>query len=107
LDRFSGEKYAALGTHKVYFYYEGGFYDITPINADQTGCTFDSTTTDDEVTVNLTSHGLSAGDYFKFKSVTLPGGGVTGYTTADFTTNVFEVITSTNWKYLYNYYAIK
>jgi hypothetical protein len=89
----TGKKYAALGTSKVLIiYYEGGFYDITPINADQTGCTFDSTTTDDEVTVNLTSHGLSAGDYFKFKSVTLPGGGVTGYTTADFTTNVFEVI---------------
>jgi hypothetical protein len=89
----NSRKYAALGTSKVLIiYYEGGFYDITPINADQTGCTFDSTTTDDEVTVNLTSHGLSAGDYFKFKSVTLPGGGVTGYTTADFTTNVFEVI---------------
>jgi hypothetical protein len=91
----NGRKYAALGTSKVLIiYYEGGFYDITPINADQTGCTFDSTTTDDEVTVNLTSHGLSAGDYFKFKSVTLPGGGVTGYTTADFTTNVFEVIST-------------
>jgi hypothetical protein len=90
-----GRKYAALGTAKVLvIYYEGGFYDITPINADQTGCTFDSTTTDDEVTVNLTSHGLSAGDYFKFKTVTLPGGGVTGYTTADFTTNVFEVIST-------------
>jgi hypothetical protein len=91
----NGRKYAALGTSKVLIiYYEGGFYDITPINADQTGCTFDSTTTDDEVTVNLTSHGLSAGDYFKFKTVTLPGGGVTGYTTADFTTNVFEVIST-------------
>jgi hypothetical protein len=89
----NGRKYAALGTSKVLIiYYEGGFYDITPINADQTGCTFDSTTGSATVTVNLTSHGLSAGDYFKFKSVTLPGGGVTGYTTADFTTNVFEVI---------------
>jgi hypothetical protein len=89
----NSRKYAALGTSKVLIiYYEGGFYDITPINADQTGCTFDSTTTDDEVTVNLTSHGLLTGDYFKFKTVTLPGGGVTGYTTADFTTNVFEVI---------------
>src|SRR6056300_483583 len=88
-----GKKYAALGTSKVLvIYYEGGFYDITPINADQTGCTFDSTTGSATVTVNLTSHGLSAGDYFKFKTVTLPGGGVTGYTTADFTTNVFEVI---------------
>jgi len=89
----TGKKYAALGTSKVLIiYYEGGFYDITPINADQTGCTFDSTTGSATVTVNLTSHGLSAGDYFKFKTVTLPGGGVTGYTTADFTTNVFEVI---------------
>jgi hypothetical protein len=89
----NGKKYAALGTSKVLvIYYEGGFYDITPINADQTGCTFDSTTGNDEVTVNLTAHGLLVGDYFKFKSVTLPGGGVTGYTTSDFQTNVFEVI---------------
>jgi hypothetical protein len=89
----NGKKYAALGTSKVLvIYYESDFYDITPINADQTGCTFDSTTGNDEVTVNLTAHGLIVGDYFKFKSVTLPGGGVTGYTTADFQTNVFEVI---------------
>jgi hypothetical protein len=89
----NGKKYAALGTSKVLvIYYEGGFYDITPINADQTGVTFDSTTGSATVTVNLTAHGLVVGDYFKFKSVTLPGGGVTGYTAADFQTNVFEVI---------------
>jgi hypothetical protein len=89
----NGKKYAALGTSKVLvIYYESGFYDITPINADQTGVTFDSTTGSATVTVNLTAHGLLVGDYFKFKSVTLPGGGVTGYTTADFQTNVFEVI---------------
>src|SRR5210317_1221829 len=84
-----GKKYAALGTSKVLvIYYEGAFYDITPINADQAGATFDSTTGSATVTVNLTGHGLSEGDYFKFKSVTLPGGGVTGYVAADFTTNV-------------------
>jgi hypothetical protein len=89
----TGKKYAALGTSKVLvIYYEGAFYDITPINADQTGITFDSTTGSATVTVNLTGHGLLEGDYFKFKSVTLPGGGVTGYTTGDFTTNAFEVI---------------
>jgi hypothetical protein len=89
----NGKKYAALGTSKVLvIYYESDFYDITPINADQTGVTFDSTTGSATVTVNLTAHGLIVGDYFKFKSVTLPGGGVTGYTTADFQTNVFEVI---------------
>jgi hypothetical protein len=41
----NGKKYAALGTSKVLvIYYESDFYDITPINADQTGVTFDSTT---------------------------------------------------------------
>jgi hypothetical protein len=72
----SGKKYAALGTSKVLvIYYEGAFYDITPINADQAGATFDSTTGSATVTVNLTGHGLLEGDYFKFKSVSLPGGG--------------------------------
>jgi len=90
-----GKKYAALGTSKVLvIYYEGGFYDITPINADQAGATFDSTTGSATVTVNLTSHSLLVGDYFKFKSVSLPGGGETGYTTGDFETNVFEVIST-------------
>ena len=89
----SGKKYAALGSAKVLVvYYEGGFYDITPINADQTGVTFTSTNGSATVTINLSAHGLVVGDYFKLKDVTLPGGGVTGYTATDFTTNVFEVI---------------
>ena len=89
----TGKKYGALGTSRVLvIYYEGGFYDITPIEADVTGCTFDSTTGSATVTVNKTSHGLLAGDYFKFKSVSLPGGGETGYSASDFETNVFEVI---------------
>jgi len=89
----TGKKYGALGTSKVLvIYYEGGFYDITPIEADVTGCTFDSTTGSATVTVNKTSHGLLVGDYFKFKSVSLPGGGETGYSASDFETNVFEVI---------------
>src|SRR6056300_1331244 len=88
-----GKKYAALGSAKVLVvYYEGGFYDITPINADQTGVTFTSTNGSATVTINLSAHGLVIGDYFKLKDVTLPGGGVTGYTATDFTTNVFEVI---------------
>jgi len=90
----TGKKYAALGSTKVLvIYYEGAFYDITPIEADVTGCTFSSTTGSATVTVNKTAHGLLVGDYIVFKSVSLPGGGETGYTTADFTTNVFEVIT--------------
>jgi len=89
----TGKKYAALGTSKLLvIYYEGAFYDITPVEADVTGCTFDSTTGSATVTVNKTAHGLVVGDYIKFKSVSLPGGGETGYTTGDFQTNVFEVI---------------
>ena len=95
----NGKKYAALGTAKVLvLYYEGAFFDITPIESDQAGCTFDSTTGSATVTVNLTTHGLLEGDYFIFKSgsVSLPGGGETTFTTANFTNNVFEVLTVPN-----------
>lgn len=93
----TGKKYAALGTSKLLvIYYEGTFHDITPIEADVTGITFDSTTGSATVTVNKIAHGLLMGDYLKFKSVTLPGGGETGYLDSDFETNVFEVNTVPN-----------
>ena len=89
-----GKKYAALGSSKVLvIYYEGNFYDITPLDTALTSCTFTSTTGSPTVTVNKVNHGLSIGDYFIFTSVTLPGGGVTTFTTSDFTTNVFEIKT--------------
>jgi hypothetical protein len=91
-----GQKYAAIGTSKVLLiYYEDAFYDITPLNNATTGYTFDSTTGSATITVNKTSHNLAVGDYFIFDNVTLPGGGETGYTTADFETNPFEVLTVT------------
>ena len=92
----TGKRYAALGTSKVLvIYYEDKFYDITPLNTATTGYTFTSTNGNDIVTVNKTSHNLTIGDYFIFDNVTLPGGGATGYTVADFETNPFEVLTST------------
>src|SRR6056300_103982 len=88
-----GRRYAALGTNKALFiYYEGGFYDITPLDTALTGCTFDTTDTSATVTVNKTTHGLLAGDLFTFTSVTPPSGA--GYVASDFETNTFEVITS-------------
>jgi hypothetical protein len=88
-----GRKYAALGTNKALFiYYEGGFYDITPLGTALTSCTFDATNTSTTVTVNKAGHGLEPGDLFTFTSVTPPSG--TGYLAADFETNTFEVITS-------------
>ena len=92
----TGKRYAALGTSKVLvIYYEDKFYDITPLNTATTGYTFTSTNGSATVTVNKTSHNLDTGDYFIFDNVTLPGGGATGYTVADFETNPFEVLTST------------
>ena len=93
----TGKKYAALGTSKILaIYYEGDFYDVTPLKADITGCTFTSTTGSATVTVNKTAHGLLQNDYFIFDSVTLPGAGETGYTDVDFETNTFQVVSVPN-----------
>ena len=82
--------YACIGTHKVLFiYYENSFYDITPLEAAQTGATFDTTNGSDIVTVNLVGHELNVGDYFTFTSVTPPTGA--GYTAANFQDQTFEV----------------
>jgi hypothetical protein len=88
-----GRKYAAIG---VINYYEGQFYDITPLGTALTSCTFNSTTSSATVTVNKSNHGLTIGDYIVFSSVSLPGGGVTTFSTANFTTNTFEILTVPN-----------
>ena len=88
-----GRRYVAIGTNKVLvIYYEGAFYDITPLGTALTSCTFDTTDGSATVTVNKTSHGLSKGDLFVFTSVTPPTGA--GYVASDFETNTFEVITA-------------
>ena len=91
----SGRRYAALGTNKCLYVYDAdSLYDVTPLDTDRqlTACTFTSTTGSKTVTVNKSSHNLEVGEYIIFTSVTLPGGGVTTFVAADFTTNVFEVI---------------
>jgi hypothetical protein len=88
-----GRRYAALGTNKgLFIYYEGAFYDITPLDTALTGATFDTTDTSATVTVNYAGHGLDAGDLFTFTSVTPPVGA--GYVDADFETNTFQVVTA-------------
>ena len=80
-----GRRYAALGTSKaLYIYYEDKFYDITPLATALTSATFTSTNGSSTVTVNKTSHALDVGEYITFTSVTLPGGGATGFTVARF-----------------------
>jgi hypothetical protein len=88
-----GRRYVALGTNKgLFIYYEGAFYDITPLDTALTGATFDTTDTSSTVTVNYTGHNLIAGDLFTFTSVTPPVGA--GYVDADFETNTFQVVTA-------------
>jgi len=90
-----GRRYAALGTSKaLYIYYEDKFYDITPLATAITSATFTSTNGSTTVTVNKTSHGLDVGEYLTFTSVTLPGGGATGFTVADFEDYTFEILTT-------------
>ena len=86
-----GRKYAALGTNKaLVIYYEGAFYDITPLEAAITGATFNTTDTSSTVEVVKNGHGFSDGDLFTFTSVTPPAGA--GYVASDFETNTFEVV---------------
>jgi hypothetical protein len=93
----TGRRYAALGTNKcLYIYDADSLYDITPLDTDRilTACTFTSTTGSATVTVNKASHNLEVGEYILFSAITLPGGGVTSFVAADFTTNTFEVIST-------------
>jgi hypothetical protein len=91
-----GTKYIGIGTTKgLFLYFEGAFYDISPLGTAVTSCTFTTTNGSATVTVNKTSHNLTVGEYVVFTSVTLPGSG-TGFATADFTTNPFEIITVPN-----------
>ena len=92
-----GNRYAALGTSKaLYIYYEDKFYDITPLATAITGATFTSTQNSNTVTVTKTSHGLDVGEYITLTSVSLPGGGATAFTTANFTDFTFEILTVPN-----------
>jgi hypothetical protein len=86
----AGEKYAAIGTSQgLFIYYNGQFYDITPLDTAITGADFDATTGSATVTVNKTAHGLAVGRYVTFSSVTVPTG--SGYATSDFEDNTFEI----------------
>jgi hypothetical protein len=87
-----GKKYGAIGTSKLLIiYYEGEFFDITPLDTALTSCTYTSTTGSSTVTINKLNHGLETGEYIKFSSVTTPGSPTTSYTSANFTDNIFEI----------------
>jgi hypothetical protein len=90
----TGRRYEAIGTNKIlYVLFEDTFYDITPLGTALTGCTYTSTTGSTTVTINKAAHGLNPGDLIIFTSVTTPGPTTTSFTSANFTTNTFEIQT--------------
>jgi len=92
----AGEKYTAIGTSQgLFLYYGEDFYDISPLATAISGCTFTSTNNQTSLTVNKTSHGLAPGRYITFSSVTLPGGGATGFTTTELEETTYEIISTT------------
>jgi len=90
----TGRRYEAIGTNKIlYVLFEDTFYDITPLGSALTSCTYTSTTGSATVTINKAAHGLNPGDLIIFTSVTTPGSPTTSFTSANFTTNTFEIQT--------------
>jgi hypothetical protein len=92
-----GRKYSAIGTNKLLIiYYEGAFYDITPLQTDNFSTGANITTTNGSTTVTITTlagHNLLAGDIITFAnagSFTSPD---TDYTATDFDDVLFEVKT--------------
>ena len=81
-----GERYNAFGTNKkLYVYYQGNNFDITPIRATNTAVTnvFTTTTGSANVTVSISSHGARTGDFVTFSDTTSLGAG-TDFTAGDF-----------------------
>ena len=90
-----GNRYAAIGTNKMlYIYFEGAFYDITPLDTTrkQSSATWTFNGTTSVTLTTSTAHGASVGDIILLDNVTLPGG--TGLTDADFEDKLFEIITT-------------
>lgn len=88
-----GTEYIAIGTSKgLFIFYGSAMYDISPLETAITGLTFSSTNGSATVTVNKSSHALTAGEFIEFSSVTMPGSG-TGFTASNFTDNPFQIIT--------------
>ena len=88
-----GNRYVAMGTDKfLIIYFEGQFFDITPLKTTLAAATFSTTAGSPICTFTTgTNHGLSIGDIVLLDAVTVPVG--TGYVDADFEGKLFQVIT--------------
>ena len=84
-----GSPRAAVGTNrKLYVFYGGTWFDITPIRATSVGVTFTTTNGSTNVVVNDTNHGAITGDFVTFSNTSGDPGGIPN---ADLD-NEFEII---------------
>jgi len=90
-----GKRYAAIGTDKVLIiYYEGAFYDITPLETDNfsTGSSITTSSGSAVVTINTTSpHNLEVGEITTFANAGSFTTSNTTFTASDFDDQLFEV----------------
>ena len=90
-----GKRYAAIGTDKVLvIYYEGAFYDITPLETDNFSTGANISTTNGSATVTITTsgaHNLEVGEITTFANAGSFTSANTVFTAADFDDKLFEV----------------
>ena len=90
-----GKKYAAIGTDKVLIiYFDGAFYDITPLDTDNFSTGANITTTNGSATVTITTtgaHNLAVGDIITFANAGGFTSADTDYLVTDFDDKLFEV----------------
>jgi len=88
-----GNRYVAIGTDKfLIVYFEGQFFDVTPLATTISSATFTFNGTTTITITTSTAHNLEDGDIVLFDSVTLPGG--TGLSASDFEDKLFQVVTT-------------
>ena len=87
-----GNRYVAIGTDKfLIIYFEGQFFDVSPLSTAITGATFTFNATTTVTLTTSAAHNLNVGDIIRLTSATLPGG-TTGVTTATFDDTNFQVL---------------
>ncbi len=87
-----GNRYVAIGTDKfLIIYFEGQFFDVTPLATAISGATFTFNATTTVTLTTSAAHNISVGDIIRLTGTTLPGG-TTGVTTATFDDTNFQVL---------------
>ena len=86
-----GNRYVAIGTDKfLIIYFEGQFFDVTPVKATLSSVVMSATDASKEVSLTFSSaHNLQSGDIILLDNVTVPSG--IGLTDAAFEDKLFQV----------------